>query len=138
MTSLTEKIDGMISLFEASNLNTGENILHKANIFATDYLKSSMTYMEPDSVKCIQQTLDHPYHMSLQRYKARQYLNHQRGEEGRKGVIQELARTDFVLIRSLHQKELNEITWYIFFFMQERNTHSTPKKSFTLEVSNSY
>ncbi|RZR92403.1 hypothetical protein BHM03_00020708 [Ensete ventricosum] len=103
----------MISLFEASNLNTGENILHKANIFATEYLKSSMAYMEPDSVKCIQQTLDQPYHMSLQRYKARLYLNHQRGEEGRKRVIQELARTDFVLIQSLRRKELNEITcWW--------------------------
>ncbi|URD89243.1 Terpene synthase family, metal binding domain [Musa troglodytarum] len=113
MPSLTENIDGMISLFEASNLNTGENILRKANIFATDYLKSSMAYMEPDSVKCIQQTLDHPYHMSLQRYKARQYLKHQRREEGWKRVIQELARTDFVLIQSLHRKELNEITcWW--------------------------
>ncbi|WOL18159.1 (3S,6E)-nerolidol synthase 1-like [Canna indica] len=121
MTCLTQESDGMISLLEASYLNTGENILHKANTFATDYFNSSMAHFEPHFAQFIQQTLDHPYHMSLRSFKARQFLHrhcqfkhHHKEMIGIKyDLMDEFARSDFSLIQSLHHMELKEVTcWW--------------------------
>ncbi|CAL9167758.1 unnamed protein product [Musa hybrid cultivar] len=112
-SSLTKEIDGMVNLYEASYLNTGEEMLYRANTFASEHLKSSMACLESNDARFIQQTLDYPYHMSLQRYKARQYLDHHHQDKGIRRIIQELARMDFILIQSLHKQELKEMTcWW--------------------------
>ncbi|KAJ0968574.1 hypothetical protein J5N97_025491 [Dioscorea zingiberensis] len=62
------------------------------------------------------ETLEHPYHMSIQRYKARQYIaNHYQDDHqnGCQDVLLELAKSEFNRVQLLHQRELNEIlSWW--------------------------
>lgn len=111
--NLTTEIEGMVNLFEASHLNTGEEILKKAYAFTAQHLRSSLPNLEPEAVTVLSQTLENPSHLCLRRYRARQYLNHLQEPQTRKAVIQELARMDFSLILSLHQQELKEITRHV-------------------------
>ncbi|XP_042445053.1 (3S,6E)-nerolidol synthase 1-like [Zingiber officinale] len=114
MPSLTGGSHGIVSLLEASYLNTGEGILYEANRFATHHLNSSMPHFAPHFAKFIRQTLAHPYHVSLQSYRARRFLvSLGGGEQGRRKIVEEFARRDFKEVQLLHLQELEQVTsWW--------------------------
>ncbi|XP_042444123.1 (3S,6E)-nerolidol synthase 1-like [Zingiber officinale] len=114
MPSLTGGSHGIVSLLEASYLNTGEGILYEANRFATRHLNSSMPHFAPHFAKFIRQTLAHPYHVSLQSYRARRFLvSFGGGEQGRRKIVEEFARRDFKEVQLLQLQELEQVTsWW--------------------------
>ncbi|KAG6474512.1 hypothetical protein ZIOFF_068449 [Zingiber officinale] len=109
MASLSKEMDGLMNLFEASNLNTGgELILYRANEFSSHHLRSYMASLGPEFAVAIEQVLEAPSHMTLQRFKARRYLD---GENFYHNLhVRELGEMDFTMLQSLHQKELKEVT----------------------------
>ncbi|XP_072977216.1 S-(+)-linalool synthase, chloroplastic-like isoform X2 [Typha angustifolia] len=112
--SLSQDIRGILSLHDASYLNKGEDVLYKANEFAAKHLKSSISNLEPNLAALVTHTLDHPYHRSLQQYKACYHLSYRQGCFGRNSsAMEELAVMDFNLNQLLHQKELEQIaSWW--------------------------
>ncbi|XP_077243409.1 (3S,6E)-nerolidol synthase 1-like [Tasmannia lanceolata] len=103
-------IRGMMGLYEALHLRIdGEDILDEAYDFTFKHLKASMTVMEPDLADLVRHTLEHPFHMTLPRFNANYYLKDYQGDNGRTGVLQELAKLDFNIVQSLHQGELRAI-----------------------------
>ncbi|XP_077242145.1 (3S,6E)-nerolidol synthase 1-like [Tasmannia lanceolata] len=101
---------GMMGLYEASHLRIdGEDILDEAYDFTSKHLKASMTVMDPGLAGLVGHTLQHPFHMTLPRFKANYYLKNNQGDNGRTRTLQELAKLDFNTIRSLHQEELRAI-----------------------------
>ncbi|KAG6469938.1 (3S,6E)-nerolidol synthase 1-like isoform X1 [Zingiber officinale] len=114
MASLANQMEGLISLFEASNLNFGgELMLYRANEFSRIHLKPYMTSLDSDLAVHIKQILENPYHLTLQRFKARQILDNNISKSYYNFNIVELGKMDFTMIQSLHQKELKEVTrWW--------------------------
>ncbi|XP_074557925.1 (3S,6E)-nerolidol synthase 1-like [Curcuma longa] len=113
MASLSKEMDGLMSLFEASNLNTGgELILYRAKEFSSHHLRSYMASLGPEFAVAIEQVLEAPSHMTLQRFRARQYLDSTDNFYHDLNV-RELGEMDFTMLQSLHQKELKEVTsWW--------------------------
>lgn len=108
---LSEDIRGMISLYEASQLGIKwEDILDEVGDFDQKYLNAAMTVVEPNIARVIGDTLEHPYHKSLATFKAKHYLKNLYGTYGWISLLQELAKIDFNIVRSLHQRELLQIT----------------------------
>ncbi|OAY74871.1 (3S,6E)-nerolidol synthase 2, chloroplastic/mitochondrial, partial [Ananas comosus] len=107
-SSLSKDIRGMMSLHDSSHLNTGEDILYKANKFSRDHLKISMKDLEPNLAKLVEETLKHPYHMSLQSYKAKRHLSYCQRSSRMIGAIEEIAKREINLNQTLHQKEVVE------------------------------
>ncbi|KAG6474520.1 hypothetical protein ZIOFF_068457 [Zingiber officinale] len=109
IASLSKEMDGLMNLFEASNLNTGgELILYRANEFSSHHLRSYMASLGPEFTVAIEQVLEAPSHMTLKRFKARQYLD--RDNFYHNLHVRELGKMDFTMLQSLHQKELKEVT----------------------------
>nr|CAD1840563.1 unnamed protein product [Ananas comosus var. bracteatus] len=108
-SSLSKDIRGMMSLHDSSHLNTGEDILYKANKFSRDHLKISMKDLEPNLAKLVEETLKHPYHMSLQSYKAKRHLSYCQRSSRMIGAIEEIAKREINLNQTLHQKEVKEL-----------------------------
>ncbi|XP_077242055.1 (3S,6E)-nerolidol synthase 1-like [Tasmannia lanceolata] len=103
-------IRGMMGLYEASHLRIGgEDILDEAYDFTCKHLKASMTVMDLGMACLVRHTLEHPFHMTLPRFKANYYLKNYHGDNGRTGVLQELAKMDFNIVQSLHQGELKTV-----------------------------
>ncbi|XP_039134119.1 (3S,6E)-nerolidol synthase 2, chloroplastic/mitochondrial-like isoform X2 [Dioscorea cayenensis subsp. rotundata] len=106
----SKDIKGLMSLYEASHLNIGEDILRKGKEFSSKHLWDSIEWLDNKHANQVKETLEHPYHMSIQRYKARRYISmHQDDERGCKDVVFELAKSEFNAVQLLHQRELNAI-----------------------------
>ncbi|XP_039119066.1 (3S,6E)-nerolidol synthase 1-like isoform X2 [Dioscorea cayenensis subsp. rotundata] len=114
--ALSKDIKGLMSLYEASHLNIGEDILRKGKEFSSKHLWDSIDWLDNKSANQVKETLEHPYHMSIQRYKARRCISmHQDDHEnGCKDVVLfELAKYEFNIVQLLHQRELNAIlSWW--------------------------
>ncbi|KAG6472731.1 hypothetical protein ZIOFF_070208 [Zingiber officinale] len=109
MASLSKEMDGLMNLFEASNLNTGgELILYRANEFSSHHLRSYMASLGPEFAVTIEHVLETPSHMTLQRFQARKYLDSDNFYHNLH--VRELGEMDFTMLQSLHQKELKEVT----------------------------
>ncbi|KAG6472743.1 hypothetical protein ZIOFF_070220 [Zingiber officinale] len=109
MASLSKEMDGLMNLFEASNLNTGgELILYRANQFSSRHLRSYMASLEPEAAVAIEHVLETPSHMTLQRFQARKYLDSDNFYHNLH--VRELGKMDFTILQSLHQMELKEVT----------------------------
>jgi len=109
-STLRTDVQGLLGLYEASYLDKGgEKVLEEAHEFSSKHLISCVENLEPNVARLVRHTLMHPCHMTISRYNVRKYLeNCQPGY----GVLEELARLDFNLVQSLHQKELREILRY--------------------------
>jgi Terpene synthase, N-terminal domain len=113
--SLSNNLEGLVSLHEASFLNMGEEILYKANEFSTKHLKSSMKDLGPDAGALVRHTLEHPYHISLKNYKAKHYLKLPLSQRTKaSSSMEELAQIEFQANQQLYQEEFKKITRYIY------------------------
>ncbi|KAG4124068.1 hypothetical protein ERO13_D10G017700v2 [Gossypium hirsutum] len=109
-------IKGLIELYEASQLGMdGEDILDEAREFSSQSLRKwRMAKVDLFSERAIRNTLDQPFHKTLSRFTARNLLGTDfQGTNGWINILQELAKMDFNLVQSLHQKEIAHISnWW--------------------------
>ncbi|KAL6330081.1 hypothetical protein AAG906_039999 [Vitis piasezkii] len=112
--SLTEDIWGMLSLHEASHLGAkNEEILAEAKEFTRIHLIQSMPHMEPHFSSHVGRALELPRHLRMARLEARNYIDEYSRESNPNSALLELAKLDFDMVQSLHQKELAEIVrWW--------------------------
>ena len=115
---LRKDIKGLLGLYEASQLRIeGEDILDEAERFSSSILKAGLEHLDHQEATFVEHTLEHPYHKSLARFMAKTFLNDFQGQNGWMTVLQELAKTDFNMVQSTHQRELLQILkWVVIIF----------------------
>lgn len=96
----------MLSLYEATHMMVhGEDILEEALAFTTTHLESIAKQLShPYSLQvkhCLRQTL----HKNLPRLEARSYISLYEQDPSHNENLLTLAKLDFNLLQSLHQKE---------------------------------
>ncbi|KAF6161311.1 hypothetical protein GIB67_009198, partial [Kingdonia uniflora] len=115
ISSLTTDISCMLCLYEATHLRThGEDILNEALAFTTSHLKFILAKDESFLLRRqVEHALVQPYHKGLSRLEAKHYISfYQENEEHNKTLLK-FAKMDFYVVRSLHLKELSDITvWW--------------------------
>ncbi|CAJ1977811.1 unnamed protein product [Sphenostylis stenocarpa] len=112
---LKNDVQGLLSLYEASYLGfEGENLLDEARLFSTTQLKSNLK--EGVNTKLAEQVshaLELPYHRRVHRLEARRYIDIYEPKESHHQLLLELAKLDFNMVQSQHQKELQELSrWW--------------------------
>nr|XP_043628893.1 probable terpene synthase 11 [Erigeron canadensis] len=113
--SLSEDVEGLLSLYEASYLGAiGEDVLSQAKEFTTTHLKQkSVSQLSPKLHQKIQHGLELPKHMRMARLEAKRYIEKYGNETDHIPMLLELAKLDYNQVQSLHQTELAEITrWW--------------------------
>ncbi|KAG9442845.1 hypothetical protein H6P81_018699 [Aristolochia fimbriata] len=108
---------GLLNLYEAAFLSIpGEDILDKAITFSSEELRSRLPNMQmnqPHFAERVRRALDLPFYRGLPRYESMNYISFYQEEEGRDEGLLELAKLDFNLVQSLHQRDLRQITtWW--------------------------
>lgn len=109
--SVTKDTWGMLSLYEASYLATGDEyiLLQAMELTRTQLIHQSMLLAYPKSSRHIAQALALPRHLRMQRTEAGNYTNEYSREWNQKKSLVQLAKLDFNMVQSLHQIELTEI-----------------------------
>ncbi|KAK9130420.1 hypothetical protein Sjap_010907 [Stephania japonica] len=108
--SSCEDIKGMLSLYEASHFSIeGEHILDKAKTFTTMHLKNVKPSTNTDLYELVAHALQYPLHWSMQRTEARWYIDTYKERNNINLVLLELAKLDFNMVQSNHQKELKTL-----------------------------
>ncbi|KAK7257291.1 hypothetical protein RIF29_31159 [Crotalaria pallida] len=113
--SLTNDVEGMLSLYEASHLRiNGEDILDDALAFTTSHLKSVSTKLSTPSLSALVDTsLKRPLRKNLHRLVARHYISAYEEESSHEKVLLLFAKLDFNMLQKQHQKELGGISkWW--------------------------
>ncbi|KAH9649814.1 S-(+)-linalool synthase [Citrus sinensis] len=106
--NISEDINGLMSLYEASQLSIGEeDVLDEAGHFSATHLANY------DLAGVVEHLLLHPFRKSLSPAKNFFHGNFQGNEYIWILDLQELANMDFKLVQSLHQKEIVQISsWW--------------------------
>jgi (3S)-linalool synthase len=109
--SLNKDIKGMLSLHEASYLGTkDEEILKKAMEFSKAHLNDLKPYLSLEVSKNIGKALTLPKHLRMARLEAKNYMEeYSKSSNNQIPALLELAKLDFDMIQSQHQRELAEI-----------------------------
>ncbi|XP_058081622.1 sesquiterpene synthase TPS3-like [Magnolia sinica] len=113
--SLSEDVDGLLSLYEASYLGIkGETILDEAKAFSTSNLKKLMGDVEAGHARRIEHALDLPLHWRMIRVEARHCIDvYEENKNERSNDLLEFAKLDFNMVQSIHQKELKDLSiWW--------------------------
>ncbi|KAB1201252.1 (3S,6E)-nerolidol synthase 1 [Morella rubra] len=111
---LSEDINGLMALYEASHLSIeGEDILDQAGIFSEQLLNAWKRHLDYNHVKVVGNTLGHPYHKSVARFMAKNFFGDYPSTNGWFNGLQQLAKIDFNVVQSMHQKEITKISkWW--------------------------
>ncbi|CAK9141037.1 unnamed protein product [Ilex paraguariensis] len=111
---LSKDVKGVMGLFEASQLSIeGEDILDEATNFSRQVLSELVTHLDPHQARTVASTLRNPYHKSLGRFMAKNFIVDYRGTNGWENDLQELAKMDFNVVQSIHQRELLRVSkWW--------------------------
>ncbi|RDX57876.1 hypothetical protein CR513_62849, partial [Mucuna pruriens] len=111
---LSENIEGMINLYEASQLGiAGEDILDEAGEFSGQVLKEKVDCIDNHEAKFVKITLEHPFHKSLPLFTARNFLGDFHGTNIWLGSFKEVAKMDFSLLQFLYHGEIAQISkWW--------------------------
>uniref|UniRef100_A0AAU7LL55 Linalool/nerolidol synthase n=1 Tax=Zanthoxylum ailanthoides TaxID=159071 RepID=A0AAU7LL55_9ROSI len=113
--SLSEDINGLIGLYEASQLSIGgeDHVLDEAGDFCANILNECVTHLDHYQARLVKNTLLHPYRKSLPL--AKDFLLGNVQGSVREWILdlQELAKLDFKLVQSLHKMETVQISkWW--------------------------
>ncbi|XP_077213553.1 beta-cubebene synthase-like [Tasmannia lanceolata] len=105
---------GILNLYEAAHLSTqGEAILDDALAFTRKHLKSMIPLLSPTLVRHVEKSLDLPLHKCIPRLNARLYIPVYQEQSTKSEVLLELAKLDFNLLQSIHQRELRDFSrWW--------------------------
>ncbi|KAM7486356.1 hypothetical protein LguiA_002365 [Lonicera macranthoides] len=105
----------LMGLYEASQLSIeGEDALEEARNFSSQLLNAMMrTSLNCNDARVVNNTLKHPYHKSLAKFTAKNFIRDYNGASASKNALQELAKMDFDMSQSVHINELVEISrWW--------------------------
>ncbi|CAL5189472.1 unnamed protein product [Lathyrus oleraceus] len=108
-------VKGMLSLYEASHVMIhGEDILEDAQAFAATNLEAIVTQLNPYLASQVKYTLKQALHKNLPRLEARHYISIYEKIPFHSEVLLTLAKVDFNMLQTLHQKEFGNICkWWI-------------------------
>ncbi|PON50133.1 Squalene/phytoene synthase [Trema orientale] len=113
--TLGEDREGLMELFEASQVGVeGEHILEEAEHFSQYHLKEWVNRLDHSQARTIQNTLERPYHKSLARLTARNFLDSFSGREHDwMNTLQQVAQMDFTVVQSIHRNEIVKVSkWW--------------------------
>ncbi len=101
-----------MALYEASQLSIeGEDILDEAENFSELLLNARVRHLDDDNqVRAVGSTLRHPYHKSLSRFMVKNFLGNFEETNGWLKDLQQLAKMDFNMVQSMHQKEIVQVS----------------------------
>ena len=94
----------------ASQLSIGEDILEEAGNFSSLLLNACLQHLDRHQAAVVKNTLEHPHHKSLARFMTKNFLTDFQGTNGWINALQELAKIDFNMVKSVHQKEMLQIS----------------------------
>ncbi|KAJ4840101.1 hypothetical protein Tsubulata_024911 [Turnera subulata] len=116
MENLTQDLQGLLSLYEASFLSMQEEkVLDDALAFTTAHLKSMVSQLSSPHAKQVSDALYRPIHWRVQK---QEQLNHisqyeQDGSAHSEAVLK-MAKLDFNIVQALYQEELSSLSkWRI-------------------------
>ncbi|XP_058091537.1 alpha-terpineol synthase, chloroplastic-like [Magnolia sinica] len=112
---LSQDIEGMLSLYEASHLGfTGETVLDVAKAFTTKHLKGIKGNIEPNLAKQVTHALELPMHYMEPRLEARWYIEEvYEKEKHMKPFLLELAKLDYNRVQAFHQSNVRDMArWW--------------------------
>jgi hypothetical protein len=110
MDSLSNDMEGLLSLYEASHLRMhGENTLEEARDFSIENLTSLMEKLDSDSAEQVRQSLEIPLYWRMQRIEARNFIDVYQKDTAKNLTLLELAKLDYNLVQSIYQQELEEL-----------------------------
>ncbi|WJZ96188.1 hypothetical protein VitviT2T_014898 [Vitis vinifera] len=111
--NLREDIRELMGLYEASQLSIGEDILEEAGNFSSLLLNACLQHLDRHQAAVVKNTLEHPHHKSWARFMTKNFLTDFQGTNGWINALQELAKIDFNMVKSVHQKEMLQISkWW--------------------------
>ncbi|KAH8502493.1 hypothetical protein H0E87_013973 [Populus deltoides] len=114
--SIRMDVAGLLSLYEASYLGMpGEDhILEEAKNFSIKHLKSLLETIKDEVLaKQVKQSLEVPLHWKMPRIEARDFIDIYSSDNTRNLDLLELAKLDYNLVQSQHQRELKELArWW--------------------------
>ncbi|KAK9155940.1 hypothetical protein Sjap_003420 [Stephania japonica] len=110
-------IRGMMSLYEAAQFGVqGEEILEEASAFARAQLCASVAEhgdIQNGLSKMVLDTIEHPYHKTIPRFMTKHNIKTFYYGSINSGLIEDLAKEDFVIVRSLYRTEISQISkWW--------------------------
>lgn len=101
----------MLSLHEASYLGAeGEEVLQHAMECSRARLHHSLPHLSPEVGRLVVEALKYPRHQRMARLEAKNYMVQYSKESNQIPALLELARLDYDMVQSMHQKELAEIS----------------------------
>lgn len=113
----TSDVKGLLSLYEASFLSVhGEYILDKALAFTRKHLETLADQSSPHLAKHIRNCLLWPFHQTMERLKALQYISFYEEDESRNETLLKFAKLDYNRLQLLYREELSLLSRYIFIF----------------------
>ncbi|KAG2689683.1 hypothetical protein I3760_09G150100 [Carya illinoinensis] len=104
-----------MALYEASHLNIeGEDVLDEAGKVCEQLLKAWEKDCDNiNHARVVGKTLGHPYHKSLASFTAKEFFDNSQCSSGRLNDLLQLAKMDFNMTQSMHQKEIAQISkWW--------------------------
>ncbi|XP_062087440.1 (3S,6E)-nerolidol synthase 1-like [Humulus lupulus] len=111
---LSEDINGLISLYEASHLSIdGEHILDEAALFTTQHLintsmmRRSLNHYQTTFVA---NTLKNPTHKTLSKFTAKNLFGVHPSMNEYINLFKELAKSEFNKVQFLHRGEIDQVT----------------------------
>ncbi|KAF1859573.1 hypothetical protein Lal_00010157 [Lupinus albus] len=108
--SLSKDIWGMLSLYEASYLGAeGEELLHKAMDFSKAHLHNAIPHLGSQVSMHVARSLILPRHLKMAKLEAKNYIDEYSHASNQIPALLELAKLDYNMAQSLHQRELGEI-----------------------------
>ncbi|XP_059439321.1 (3S,6E)-nerolidol synthase 1-like [Corylus avellana] len=136
---LAEDIDGLMALYEASQLGIeGEDILEEAGNFSERLLNARVRQLDDNQVRVVGSTLRHPYHKSLARFMVKNFIGNFQDRNGWLNDLQQLAKMDFNMVQSMHQKEIVQISkWWTDVGLSEelKFARDQPLKWYTVSMA---
>jgi hypothetical protein len=113
--SLCSDTKGLLSLYEAAQLRTKEDvILEDALAYATANLKQAALPLSSSLGKQVKRALEQSLWKGHQRTEARYFLSVYEEDNSRNETVLKLAKLDHKLLQMLHKKELCELLRYLF------------------------
>ncbi|KAA8523770.1 hypothetical protein F0562_010193 [Nyssa sinensis] len=111
---LTNDARALLRFYEALHLRVKEeDILEEALTFSTKHLKSMLPYLNAPLAQQVKNSLETPLHKGMPRLEARRYISIYEADVARHTSLLELAKLDFNLLQTLHQREISDISrWW--------------------------
>lgn len=111
-SGLDKDIEGLVGLYEASHLSfQGEDALDEAGKLSHQILTAWLpNNLDDHRAPLVAHSLKHPYHKSLTRFMAKNFLDYFQGTEKWASILQELAKLELNVVESIIRNEILQIS----------------------------